>query len=140
MKDINVLSGIFELIHQSLDSELKKEKVNMKCSHMVLLNIVHDNDGKADIKDIVSRLDKKKSTVTEMINSLEKKGYLLKKQSEEDKRIYYVEATEKAKKLAVLSYSIMDKVSAQMKTGFSEEEQKQLSDFLERIHSNLSND
>lgn len=140
MKDIMIMTGICELIHQKLDSELKKEKINMKCSHMGLLNIVNDNDGRANIKDIVSQLDKKKSTVTEMINSLEKKGYLLKYQSKEDKRIYYVEMTEKAKNLTNSTYSIMNTVSAQMKISFSEEEQNQLSDFMERIHKNLSND
>jgi len=139
MKDIMVMTGLFELIHQNLDSELKKDNIDMNCSQMGLLNVVHDNNGRANIKDIVSQLDKKKSTVTEMINSLEKKGYLLRHRSEEDKRIYYVESTEKAKNLSVLTHSIMDKVNEKMKSDFSDEEQSQLSDFLKRIHNNLSN-
>lgn len=56
------------------------------------------------------------------INSLIKKGYLRKVQSEDDKREYHLEVTDKYLSYYNLSTSYIDEVSERIKSRFTEEE------------------
>lgn len=56
------------------------------------------------------------------INNLVKKGYLKKVRSEQDKREYYLEVTEKYLNYYNISYGYMDKIMNRIENTFTEEE------------------
>ena len=64
------------------------------------------------------------------VNSLVKKGYLRKIQSEEDKREYHLEATEKYISYYNISYQYMDEVMKRIEKRFGSEELKTLENIL----------
>ncbi len=71
------------------------------------------------------------------INNLVKKGYLRKVQSEEDKREYHLEVTEKYMNYYNISYNYMDTVMQRIEKRFSAEEQEMLVRVLEVMAEEL---
>ena len=106
-------------------------------SHGAVLSIVYKNGGTVQIKVIYDILRKQKTTITESINRLVKLGYLTKAQCISDRRVTYVSLTEKSKAFK----RDFDEISAELKEkvykGFSEEEQQQLVDLLNRAMENF---
>lgn len=71
------------------------------------------------------------------INNLVKKGYLKKVQSKEDKRIFYLEATEKYINYYDISYSYIGIVMKRMEERFSPEEIAVIKNALEVMSNEL---
>lgn len=80
--------------------ELKKD-LPIRPSEMAVLNIIVQRSGKFTPLMIAGLLDVSKPMITAHILALEKKNYIKKEPSEEDKRSFYVVPTEKAKALVV---------------------------------------
>lgn len=77
---------------------LKKE-LPIRPSEMGLLNIIVMKEGKFTPVMLAELLGVSKPMITAHITALEKKGYIKKEYSKEDKRSFYVIPTQKAKEL-----------------------------------------
>ncbi|MCM1992820.1 MarR family winged helix-turn-helix transcriptional regulator [Oceanirhabdus seepicola] len=136
--DFLVALGIIrERINKELQNKLKENGIGINCGHIWIISLVYLNDGKIEIKELVRQLEKKKSTVTEMINTLEKNGFLVKYQSTEDKRVYFVETTAKANEMKPLILDIIKGIKNRLLKSFLEEEQEVLNSYLERMVNNI---
>ena len=71
------------------------------------------------------------------INNLVKKGYLRKVQSDEDKREYHLEVTDKYMSYYNISYNYMDTVMKRIDDRFSKKELKTLEKFFNIIDKEL---
>ena len=71
------------------------------------------------------------------INSLVKKGYVRKVQSQEDKREYYLEITDKYRKTYGVTYDYIGTVMQRIRQRFSPEEVKELEEILGVIDDEL---
>ena len=71
------------------------------------------------------------------INNLVKKGYLRKVQSDEDKREYHLEVTEKYMSYYNISYNYMETVMKRLDDRFSKKELKVLEEFFNIIDKEL---
>lgn len=71
------------------------------------------------------------------INNLVKKGYLTKVQSEDDKREYHLEVTEKYLNYYNISYNYMETVMKRIEERFSPEELETLENVLKVINDEL---
>lgn len=78
--------------------ELKKE-LPIRPSEMAVLNIIVQRGGLFTPLMIAQMLEVSKPMITAHISVLEKKKYITKEQSKEDKRSFYVVPTEKAREL-----------------------------------------
>ncbi len=78
--------------------KLKKD-LPIRPSEMGVLNIIIKRDGLFTPLMIAELLEVTKPMIANHISVLERKGYITKKYSENDKRSFYVIPTEKAKKL-----------------------------------------
>lgn len=87
--------------------------------------------GKPTISEFASYVQISLPNATYKINSLIKKGYLRKVQSEEDKREYYLEVTEKYMNYYNISASYMNMVMKRIEDRFSEEELAVLNHIME---------
>lgn len=107
-------------------------------SHGALLWIMYKNNGRVQIKTIYDTLLKQKSTITEMINRLVKLGYLEKEGCQEDKRVTYVVATEKAlafqRDFDLISQQLLEKVFE----GFTEEEKDEFTRLMLKSIGNFT--
>lgn len=58
------------------------------------------------MKEITEKISKDKSTVTILVNKLEKKGYVRKRVCSEDRRVMYLELEEKAKEVIGVIFDV----------------------------------
>lgn len=79
-------------------TELKRE-LPIRPSEMGVLNIIVQRDGFFTPLMIAELLEVSKPMITAHISALEKKGYVYKEYSNEDKRSFYVMPTDRAKLL-----------------------------------------
>ncbi len=82
-----------------------KRDIPIRASEMGALIFVQKSESAVTPLMISSFFGISKPTVSDMVGSLVGKGYLLKRQSESDKRSYTLEATEKGKALVESTYN-----------------------------------
>jgi DNA-binding MarR family transcriptional regulator len=107
-------------------------------SNASVLCIVFRNGGKIKIGKIYDSLLKHKTTITESIKRLVKKGYLKKIKCTQDKRVTYVEVTEKAKIFREDFTKISDELWDVMFKGFNKEEREYLNNLIVRAIDNFN--
>lgn len=76
-------------------------------------------------------------SVTSLLNSLEKNGFIIRRSGNEDGRTITIELTEKSQKLLSEMSGILSEITDEMLTGFSEEEKTVYLNFLKRTFENL---
>ncbi|MGM0641035.1 MAG: MarR family winged helix-turn-helix transcriptional regulator [Thermotogota bacterium] len=106
-------------------------------SNASVLCIVFKNGGKVKIGKIYNSLLKNKTTITESIKKLVKRGYLKKVKCTEDKRVTYVEVTEKAKAFRNDFMKISEELWNIVFKGFNEEEREKLTKLIVRAIDNF---
>lgn len=77
------------------------------------------------------------ATIAVSLKSMEKEGLICRKAKSEDNRANFVELTERGKQIAEQSKAYFDALDEQMYQGFTGEERKRLSEFLDRIYNNM---
>lgn len=123
-------------------TKLKKE-LPIRPSEMGVLNIIVQNDGRFTPLMIAELLDVSKPMITAHITVLEKKGYIIKKYSKEDKRSFYVVPTDKARDLVKSTAETMGRYLRQIEESLGEEAFTTLLEILtdtNRILTNLEGD
>ena len=76
-------------------------------------------------------------TVTGILNRLEQKGYIRRIQSQKDKRVHYIEATEKAMEFQkVVNKNVRD-FESKISGNLTAQEQETLFVLLEKVAKNL---
>lgn len=91
--------------------------------------------GDKTMSEVAEKLNITVGTLTVAVNNLEKKGYVERKRSEEDRRIVFVHLTKKGK----LAYRMHEKFHSaminQVIEGLTEEEEKVLISSLEKLNA-----
>lgn len=75
----------------------------------------------------------KRSSVTSVLQTLEKKGLIIRESISEDARLKKLVLTEDAKKIQVDTYQALGDMEKQMRSLFTEDEFKQFLDYMNRI-------
>lgn len=118
--------------------ELKKE-LPVRPSEMGVLNIIVQRDGLFTPLMIAELLDVSKPMVTAHITALEKKGYIKKEYSKEDKRSFYVIPTDKALELVRITAEKVSRNLHQIEEAIGEESFETLLSILSDTNKVLSN-
>jgi len=94
------IARIRESANALIQAELRKRSIKgIVPAHGAALVFLFQQKKPVPIKAVVESTGRVKSTVTVMINTLEKYGYVQKTPSETDNRVTYVELTPKGRKL-----------------------------------------
>lgn len=89
------------------------------------------------MQDVVRGLKRNKSTITEMVKSAEKAGFVRKSISNDDKRAVIIELTDKADAIEGIFDSISVQLIEKAFNGFDDGEKASLISLLERMNSNF---
>lgn len=119
-------------------TELKKD-LPIRPSEMGVLNIITKNKDKYTPVMIAELLEVSKPMITTHINVLEKKGYILKEFSKEDKRSFYVIPTDKAKDLVKVTERKMSNYLNQIEKALGEDAFNKLLEILTDTNKILKN-
>jgi len=143
MADIHGIAGqiarIREKANALIEKELQKRRIKgIVPAHGPALFFLFQQSKPVAIKTVVEDVKRVKSTVTVIIDTLEKHGYVRRLSCETDSRVTYVELTPKGRRLhkdfEEISQALLSKVYGDM----SKKEREHLVEQLKRIEDNLS--
>ena len=89
------------------------------------------------INELIKKTLLRKSTLSELLDSLEAAGHVRRVQSEEDKRKVLIELTEKTRKLLNVYIEVSVEMTNIFYKGFQHEEIDQFETYLQRVLDNL---
>lgn len=107
-----------------------------RAQHRLLMSLA-DNQFVSQV-DLARHLEVTPATIAVSLKSMEKDGLICRKVKGEDNRANFVELTEKGKRIVEDSREYFDSVDEQMYQGFSQEERKELSNYLDRVYDNMN--
>ncbi|NBG88861.1 MarR family winged helix-turn-helix transcriptional regulator [Isachenkonia alkalipeptolytica] len=125
---------MIDFIDQQLEEKGLEELIP---SHGNILTVLY-NHGELSMKEISQLIGKDKSTVTSLVASLCRLGYVKKKVSDKDKRITYISLSDKGKSIKNQYLSISEEVQSTAFKNFTEEEKKEFMRLLKRMNMNFS--
>lgn len=132
-------SSIARLYHKNrcfMDDQLRKKGITeLGFSHIRIIIILHIFKV-LSMKEVTEKISKDKSTVTILVNKLEKKGYLRKKVCEEDRRVTYLELEEKAKEILNIIFEVSDIFQNRVENILDEEERKMFIKIMSKLIEN----
>lgn len=108
-------------------------------THGNVLTALYESSEKLTMKDIANKIGKDKSTVTPLINKLIKLGYVEKEKCEIDKRITYINLTDKARDIEDRFNFISSQVKETAYSNFTEEEKQEFLRLLKKLSTNFKN-
>ncbi|WP_432663670.1 MarR family transcriptional regulator [Wukongibacter baidiensis] len=135
-----MLKKIFEDIYYYLDDELTKKAMaqfniedlsKISINHLDYLEVINKK-GKPTLGEIAAELEYAKPSVTTMVNKLIKQGFVRKVQSDEDKRVFYVELTDLGKALVEVQLSVYREFANDLEKILEEDEVERLSVLLNK--------
>ena len=107
----------------------RDREVSLTTVETFCMEIIHAL-GKPTVSEFASFTSLSSANAADKINNLVKKGYLNKVQSDEDKRIYYLEVTKKYIDYYNISYQYLKEVMLKLEDRFTSEENKVLEKML----------
>jgi len=107
----------------------RDREVSLTTVETFCMEIIHAL-GKPTVSEFASFTSLSSANAADKINNLVKKGYLNKVQSDEDKRIYYLEVTPKYIDYYNISYQYLKEVMSKLEDRFTTEENKVLEKML----------
>jgi len=143
MADVRGIAGqigrIREKANALIEMQLKNRGIKgIVPAHGAVLAFLFRQRGPVAIKGVVEDVKRVKSTVTVMIDTLEKHGYVRRLPCGTDCRITYVELTPKGRRLQKDFDEISRAMLSKLYGDMSEKDRDRLVRQLERIEENLS--
>jgi len=122
--------------YKSLFEKIQKRETSLTTVETYCIEIIHAM-GTPTIGEFASFIQISSPNAAYKVNSLIKKGYLTKVQSEDDKREYHLEVTNKYKDYYNLSTNYVKRVASRMKERFTRDELELFEKLLTIISSEL---
>jgi len=145
MENINAVIATIASIHNSANKiiidELKTHDLEgLAPSHGEILILLYENEEGVPMNKITSSINKDKSTVTALVNKLEKMQLLIKFKNEFDSRSTMVKLTPKGQDTKPI---VLEKISRELLDitykGFSQEEKELICSLLGKMKANFLN-
>jgi len=122
--------------YEHVTSELKRlGMTDLAPSHGAILITLY-REKALSLKDLSVRINKKKSSTTELVDKLIRLGYVEKTTSTEDQRVKLVRLTPKSISHKEDFKVLSENVNGRVYKGFSKEDQQQFTDLLSRALKN----
>ncbi len=135
---LSLISKIREEANAFITQELKAVGASdLQPCHGSILGVLYFNSGNVQMKDLPEKLNRSKSTITGMVDYLEKQGYVIRVSCPKDGRCSYVELTTKGEGFREAFLEISTRLNDRIWSGFSKEETMIVSLLLKKMLGNL---
>jgi MarR family transcriptional regulator, organic hydroperoxide resistance regulator len=131
-----LISQIHQLSGRIFSKKLREHRININHAQGRIIFALWKND-RIPINTLAKETSLSKSTLTTMLERLEKSGYIIRKQSEIDKRITIVCLTKKSNPLRNDFQNISQYMADLFYKGFTDNEIGQFESSLKKILDNL---
>ncbi|MBP3808994.1 MAG: MarR family transcriptional regulator [Eubacterium sp.] len=140
MLEKNPLSAVYSKfrIHYYRDvfHRINSRELSLTTTEVYCVEIIHSLN-KPTIQEFANFIGISSPNATYKVNSLIKKGYVEKVQSDTDKREFYLDVTEKFYRYYNINEKYLDIVEERLKKELSEEEFKMFNDTLKKIYHDM---
>ncbi len=130
------LGKTIKILEHQLITMLHKDGLQITKDQMVVLIKLYLKDG-LNQNELAFLVLRDKSSLTRMLKTMERKGYIKRQQSTEDKRINNVFLTDFGRATFHRVQPILKNLMALEEQGISNEEKQTLIKILKKIHSNF---
>ncbi len=130
------LGKTVKIIEYHLHERFKDNGVDLTKEQMVVLKKLHEQDGLSQ-NELAFLVLRNKSSLTRLLSKMEKKGYIKRKQSKEDKRINNVFLTGSGKEIFNKSKPLIKDLIETMEQNISNSEKQQIIKTLKKIQTNF---
>lgn len=113
------------------------EEIGVYPGQPPMLFIINKENGLSQ-KEIASKLNLKASTITVMLNRMEKGNLVMRKQDDEDQRISRVYITDEGRKVCNMANGVMKKIEEECFGNFTKDEKIILKRLLTQVRDNLN--
>jgi len=138
---VGQVARIRELSNLLIEGELEARQIQgLQPAHGSVLAFLFRQAQPVPIKEVVEHVGRVKSTVTGMINTLEKHGYIRKTPSQEDARVIFVELTKKGLALKPDFDEISNILLEKLYGKIPRRDRERLAEGLAQICQNLEDD
>lgn len=127
---VSKMMGIF------LKERFKEHGVDLTREQFILLKVLHDEDGKMQ-KDLAFITERNKGSLARLITTMEKKNYVARIPSTEDKRINKIYLTKHGHKIFEQIQPVLYANIAHAQKGLTQEEINTTIAVLKKVHENL---
>ncbi len=110
--------------------ELSKEQ-------WIVLKKLHDKDGQTQ-NDLAFITNRSKTSLTRLINTMEKKGLVFRMLSKEDKRINHIYLSDSGKETFLTSLPVIKKLTKDLQENISSEDLSKTIQVLNQIQNNIN--
>ena len=115
---------------------LKQYNIEINSAQGRIMFVLWQNDG-ISIKELAKKTHLKKSTLTSMLDRLEKMGYIRRQRSKKDRRKILIKRTEKDRTMEKEYVEVSEEITRLYYNGFSKSQIVDFEKDLERILNNL---
>lgn len=132
------LGMMAKMVRNMQDSKINDKNITSKQSMILGYIIILNNNNKiVNQKNIEKKFHLTASTVTSLIEKLEKSGYITRTISETDSRCNEIKPTQKAQDLNAEILKSVEDIETAVVDGISPEEQKIFEDILNKMFRNI---
>lgn len=135
-KEIQKIANLFRRL---ADENLNQEGITVSQLRVLIYISRKDKEGKVYQRDLEEYLDIRRSSVTGLLQNMEKNGILLRTPCESDARSKEIVLTEKGRVLDERLKEYITNLEEEILKGFSQEEKELLKNLLLRLGENLEN-
>lgn len=125
-----------KVLEYHMHDAFKEHGLDLTKEQMIVLKRLHDQDGMSQ-NELAFLTLRDKSSLTRLLNKMEKKDYIIRKQCKVDKRINRVYLTKLGKTIFKTSKPIINKMIHKMEQNISQIEKKQIIEILKKVQSNF---
>ena len=124
-------------LKQFLASRLRQQNVPLTPEQFMLIDLLWNN-GEMSQQQLADQLHKDKNSVTKLIDAIERKGFVVRRQNKLDRRSNTLVLTEKANQLKPGAKRKGISILEEMLEGISEEELRVFLTILHKLNSNMT--
>ncbi|MEO0525893.1 MAG: MarR family transcriptional regulator [Bacteroidota bacterium] len=126
-----------KMVDYHLQEELQRHGLDLSKEQMIVLKKLHEEDG-LNQNELAFLTFRDKSSLARLLSKMEKKKYISRKQSKEDKRVNEVFLTDEGKKIFQKTRPVIKHIMNTMEKNLSNEEIHQAIKVLRKIQFNFT--
>ena len=131
------LGKTVKIVDYFLKESLNKVDLNLTKEQMIVLKKLHDHDG-LNQNELAFLTIRNKSSLTRLLIKMENKKYIIRKQSNDDKRINKVYVTKLGREIFQKTKPVLRNLIDRMEKNISEDEKEQMIKTLKKIQFNFN--
>ena len=131
------LGKTVKIVDYYLHEELLQNGLDITKEQMVVLKKLHEQDGRNQ-NELAFLTLRNKSTLTRLLTKMENKNYIIRRQSEEDRRVNNIFITPLGREVYLKTRPIILKIIKTMESNISQEEIDQMIGTLRKIQYNFT--